>query len=330
MQSTASAEAPGSYLPALVEPARVRTADLVAAARQAVLRPDAAPELQTLGAVLNRVRESAAFDYARDIHALTAWSHGHGLDVFRLDRAAIESWVSDQVTEGAAPRTVARRLSAVQQFYLEAVDRGLVDRVPTLRVKRPTADEDQRLGIDLEGTRRLHAVAAASGPRDEALICLLLFNGLRASEVARLRVADYGSSRGHRTVRFARKRGKVRTHSLAPVTVAAVDAHLQERRAVRPEEPLVLALEGGPLSRHSVARATARLGRAAGLGPVNPHELRHSFVTLSRDAGADIRDVQEAAGHSSMDTTMGYDRARFALDRHPTYLLARHVLGGSE
>jgi integrase len=55
---------------------------------------------------------------------------------------------------------------------------------------------------------------------------------------------------------------------------------------------------------------------------IHPHDLRHAFVTLSLDAGASLRDVQDAAGHADPRTTRRYDRARYNLDRHPTYALA--------
>jgi site-specific recombinase XerD len=58
---------------------------------------------------------------------------------------------------------------------------------------------------------------------------------------------------------------------------------------------------------------------------IHPHDLRHAFVTLSLDAGASLRDVQDAAGHADPRTTRRYDRARHNLNRHPTYLLAGMV-----
>jgi integrase/recombinase XerD len=66
----------------------------------------------------------------------------------------------------------------------------------------------------------------------------------------------------------------------------------------------------------------ARLARKAGIEQsLSPHSLRHTFVTLALDAGASLRDVQDAAGHADPRTTRRYDRARHALHRHPTYLL---------
>jgi len=56
-----------------------------------------------------------------------------------------------------------------------------------------------------------------------------------------------------------------------------------------------------------------------------PHTLRHAFITVALDAGAPLRDVQEAASHADPRTTMRYDRARTNLDRHPNYILAAYM-----
>ena len=64
--------------------------------------------------------------------------------------------------------------------------------------------------------------------------------------------------------------------------------------------------------------------RAGGAGQ-SPHALRHAFVTLALDAGAALRDVQDAAGHADPATTRAYDAARGRLDRHPAYAVGAHL-----
>jgi site-specific recombinase XerD len=58
---------------------------------------------------------------------------------------------------------------------------------------------------------------------------------------------------------------------------------------------------------------------------LHPHMLRHTFVTTTLDAGVDLHDVQIAAWHADLRTTMRYDRARTTLDRHPNYILAAYM-----
>jgi integrase/recombinase XerD len=83
---------------------------------------------------------------------------------------------------------------------------------------------------------------------------------------------------------------------------------------------------GRQLDRHAASKVIVRLARAAGISKrITPHSLRHTFVTLALDAGAQLRDVQDAAGHADPRTTRRYDRARNSLDRNPTYAVAAHI-----
>ena len=70
--------------------------------------------------------------------------------------------------------------------------------------------------------------------------------------------------------------------------------------------------------------------RRAGIAKhVSPHTLRHAFITTALDAGVPLRDVQEAASHADLRTTMRYDRARTSLDRHATYTVAALIAGAA-
>jgi hypothetical protein len=48
-------------------------------------------------------------------------------------------------------------------------------------------------------------------------------------------------------------------------------------------------------------------------------------LPTSLDAGASLRDLQDAMGHASPRTTRRYDRSRSNLDRSPGYLLAGYI-----
>jgi integrase/recombinase XerC len=116
--------------------------------------------------------------------------------------------------------------------------------------------------------------------------------------------------------------GKGRKERIVPVGVKAIEvlkAYLEERgmlkglpparRAAGPEgdEAIFVNSLGGRLTARSVGRLVKKYSRHSGIfRKVSPHSLRHTFATHLLDAGADIREIQEMLGHSSLSTTQRY------------------------
>lgn len=61
-----------------------------------------------------------------------------------------------------------------------------------------------------------------------------------------------------------------------------------------------------PVSEATFYDNLKRYAKAAGLGNLTPHGLRHSAAKLRRQAGASIEDVQALLGHRSAATTSIY------------------------
>jgi len=171
----------------------------------------------------------------------------------------------------------------------------------------------------------LITAAESDSARSLALVLLLGLNGLRVSEALGADVEDLTTERGHRVLKVKRKGGKTATVPLAPRTAEAVEAYVGDRTT----GPLFITASGARWHRSEAWRTLRRLAKVAVPDKdqtLHPHDLRHAFVTLSLDAGASLRDVQDAAGHADPRTTRRYDRARHNLDRHPTYALAGLVV----
>jgi integrase/recombinase XerD len=176
------------------------------------------------------------------------------------------------------------------------------------------------------------ALAAADGKlagpplhlRDRAMLELLYACGLRASEVAGLRIADFHPTLG--VVMVTGKGGKQRLVPVGKPAQEAVRRYLDECRprllagagkAPRPDRSagrLLLSRSGRPLERVAVWQLVRKNAKLAGLGHVHPHLLRHSFATHLVSGGADLRVVQELLGHADIATTQIYthvDSSRF-------------------
>lgn len=261
--------------------------------------------------------------YRRDLSAWSAFCADVGVDPLQAGRVHVDAYAR-RLTEvdGLAASTVARRLSCLSGFYRWAVAEDIVAKHPMVAVRRPKAGtETVSTGLDKDEVATLLAAAVADGPRAAALVALLTFNGLRVSEALGVDVSDLGNERGHRVLYITRKGGKRATVPLAPRVTELMDSLLADRTS----GPLFATASGARMDRAGVWRLLRKLARRtlpAKATSLHPHDLRHAFVTLSLDAGASLRDVQDAAGHADPRTTRRYDRARHNLDRHPTYQLA--------
>jgi len=294
--------------------------------RATIVQGDAGDRVQAavVGFLLGYRNRHTRTAYTTDLRGFLGWCQGHDLDPLTdVTRTHLEAWTRSMEAEGLAPSTVARRLSAVAGFYRYASDEGWTDGNPGERVRRPQVPEDSpTLGLDRDEARALMDAAQAAGPRDLALVSLLLLNGLRVSEACAVQVTDLTVERGHRVLNVTRKRGRREQVPLAAPTWDAVAGYLGDRTS----GALLLTNDGTPLQPHHAARIVRRLTRAAGVTKrISPHSLRHTAVTLALDAGVSLRDVQDMAGHADPRTTRRYDRARRSLDRHATYTLAGYL-----
>ncbi len=63
--------------------------------------------------------------------------------------------------------------------------------------------------------------------------------------------------------------------------------------------------------------------------PSRPTRYDTQRFTSALDAGCSLRDVQDFARHADPRQTRRYDRARGALDRNPTYIVATYLAGAT-
>jgi integrase/recombinase XerD len=145
----------------------------------------------------------------------------------------------------------------------------------------------------------------AVGRRDYAILLLLVRLGLRAGEVAALRLDDVDWRRGEILVR-----GKGRRHDRLPLPADVGEALVSYlRRRPRSEcRALFLCMTAprGPVSRQVVFAIVRAACVRAGLPPVGPHRLRHTAATEMLRAGASLPEIAQVLRHRTLETTAIY------------------------
>lgn len=260
--------------------------------------------------------------YRRDL-AQAAQTVGKLAGAGRDDIAGLAAaWVD------LAPSSLARKASALRQFYGFLADEGLREDDPSLALPRPRTRRPLPRLLDHAAISALFATAEADacagtpeGLRLLALLELLYGSGLRATELVSLLIAAVP-----RDAPFLTITGKGGVQRMVPVSARAVRA-LSEWLAIRGKGGRFVfpSPKGGHLSRVRLFQLLRDLAGRAGLDPetVSPHVLRHAFATHLLEGGADLRVLQTLLGHADIATTQIYthvDSARLVAlvnQRHP-------------
>ena len=226
-----------------------------------------------------------------------------------------------------APSSVARKASALRQFYGFLVDEGLREDDPSTALPRPATRRPLPKILSHGEVEALFAraelEAEGDGPaavRLLALLELLYGSGLRATELVSLPLSAVP-----RDAPFLTVTGKGGQQRMVPVSARAKQA-LSRWLAVRPADgKFLFPSRGKHLTRVRLFQLLKALAVRAGIDPakVSPHVLRHAFATHLLEGGADLRVLQTLLGHADIATTQIYthvDAARLVAlvnERHP-------------
>ncbi len=168
----------------------------------------------------------------------------------------------------------------------------------------PYARQPRKLPVVLSADEIVRFLEAVSSLKCRAALTTAYAAGLRASEVAGLRVADIDSARGVIIVRHG-KGGKDRNVMLSPQLLGVLRTYW---RLARPKTFLFPGRDEDRSIDPTVLYAACRSAtKAAGLDKrVTLHTLRHSFATHLLENGTDIRIIQVLLGHNNLSSTARY------------------------
>jgi len=251
--------------------------------------------------------------YQTDLRKLAGWlgkERGRGLlEARRMD---LLDYLALLAQSGRKPRSTARMLSTMRQFYQHALRQGWVEEDPSARIDAP------KLGRPLPKTlteAEVEALLAApdthtpEGHRDRTMLEVLYATGLRVSELVGLRPEQLSLNQG--LVRVVGKGGKERLVPLGEEALSWLQAFYAGPRSdilgERPCDQLFPTRRGSGMTRQAFWYLIKKHALVAGIHKsLSPHTLRHAFATHLLNHGADLRVVQMLLGHSDLSTTQIY------------------------
>ena len=250
--------------------------------------------------------------YMRDVDKLLRYltvEQVNVLDVKLEDLEHFAAFISDL---GIGPRSLARILSGVRQFYRFLVIDGYLEVDPTELLESPKqADHLPEVLSTAEVDLLEQAIDLSKweGHRNRAIIEVLFSCGLRVSELTNLKLSNL-----YIEEQYVRVMGKGSKERLVPISPRALDElnyWFADRNVMKikpgEEDYVFLNRRGHHLTRTMILIMIKRYAVEAGIKKtISPHTLRHSFATSLLEGGADLRAIQAMLGHESIGTTEIY------------------------
>jgi integrase/recombinase XerD len=251
--------------------------------------------------------------YGRDMRDFLEFCRVNKVGELRqIKPALIQKYMATLARANRAEASQKRGLVAIRMFLRFGKLNGLVEDDFTGILEGPKLW--QRLPVVCSKKQVVDLLSAPSPKerfylRDKAMLELLYATGVRAGELAGLKVMDLNLDVG-----YLRCVGKGNRERVIPLGRVAAAATLDYIRNMRPKlakpfsgDFLLLSRTGRPMSRIEIWRLIKRYALRAGM-PRNltVHTLRHCFATHLLAGGADLRSVQEMLGHVDISTTQIY------------------------
>jgi integrase/recombinase XerD len=256
--------------------------------------------------------ENTVMAYGRDMRRFSKWLGKR--QIAKLTVTELSDFVGHLADQKLAPASIARHIVAVKMFfrYLQLEGVLIDNKVELLGSQKlwqrvPEVLSPKLIDQFLSAPHRSELYYF----RDRALLEMLYATGCRASEISNLQLRDV-----HLKERFCKCHGKGSKQRMVQLGDAAIEAVTQYLERLRPQleskrpsevDWLFLSRGGRRMRREAIWELVKKYALISGAPvSISPHTMRHSFATHLLAGGADLRQVQEMLGHSSIATTQIY------------------------
>ena len=275
------------------------------------------PEQEFLDHLLTvrKYSQKTVQSYQEDIDLFCEYIFKEGTLMEEMDIISIRNFLTEELARGVSKRSCKRRLSSLRHFYKYMVNVGYISDNPFIFVSAPKTDKKYPHALYKEQIQELFKRNLERTDnlknRDQAILYLLYYSGMRATELVNLDVQSI--SLKERVVRVIGKGNKERiipfTSDCQKVVKEYIERERKEllRRSKDLTPALFLNAKGERLTTRGLEYILDSIEEKTGLFVgLHPHILRHSFATHLLENGADLRVIQELLGHESINATQVY------------------------
>jgi site-specific recombinase XerC len=243
--------------------------------------------------------------HSDELARLALWLDDSGYDWQTLTRKELQGYVRPRAKLAAS--TKANMFSSLRVFFRWGVEMGYVAMSPAAGFKTPRRPRALPKALTIEQIKALITYLrnqeGQRARRDETLIIVALYSGLRAAELAGLRWPAVDFAGECINIRLS-KMNKGRAVPLHTVAAAALSSW-RDLQSTSDQAAPVFSLDGKALRPNRIGKICRRVAKETGL-PLTAHVLRHTFATWALRRSHDVYAVSKALGHSELRQTEVY------------------------
>ncbi len=267
--------------------------------------------------------------YRRDLADVQGFLQAKGVDIVKAKSPDLVDYMRSVAAQSLSPKTQARRLSAIHEFYRFLYSEDIIKKSPADYLQSPKIGKSlPKYLTEGEISQLIETAAAQKDQRMYVMLEILYASGMRVSELVGLPVMAV--TKDNQTISIVGKGSKERLVPMNEPARKALDKWLliREMRLKRGRVSKWLfpsVGKSGHLTRDGFFKALKETAMVAGIHPdkVSPHVFRHSFASHLIAHDADLRSVQKMLGHAEIATTEIYthilqDRLKKTVEKsHP-------------
>ncbi|RIV17902.1 recombinase XerC [Alicyclobacillaceae bacterium I2511] len=241
--------------------------------------------------------ELTAKTYGFSMAQFAEWLQAGGGSIKRITRHDVQSYFVYLDTQRKSPATIEKNFAALVAYAnfvncphaVQNIRRPAVRKTKNIAPKSLTRNERNRLLREVEQSGNL---------RNIAMVYLLLYTGLRVSELSGLDLGDVDMSDRKGKMEVRHGKGNIARSVPMPREVRySLSRYLEGRKGEGPA--LFLSSRKKRISPRTVEQLLQQYG-------THPHALRHTFCRELVQSGVDIVTVAELAGHADVNVTRRY------------------------
>ncbi|MCP4481753.1 MAG: site-specific tyrosine recombinase XerD [bacterium] len=258
--------------------------------------------------------------YKRDLLRYFLYLEDKGIELLKVSHKEINEYLWQRKAAGLTVKSLARFSSSIKMFHQFLIAEEYTKNDPTINLASPKISETLPEYLTLEEVELFLSQPNEREPqglRDKAMLELMYATGMRVSELINIKKADLSLKDG-----YLKCKGKGNKERLIPVTDIAIKLIKAYLRKEQGSEYLFISNRKSPFSRVGFWKIVKKYALKSAINKnIKPHTLRHSFATHLIANDANLRNVQEMLGHSSVATTQIYTHIerQYLKDKHKKF-----------